>query len=436
MADTDTDLSRAELKRTLPPSTSAALDFDESRYAKGSVSKDPFYTVFERDHAKPAGALLKIEQAVDTSSYMLPPATAMSRIVFQSRTLLGSPVPVSAYVLWPYAPRMLSDGAPVVAWAHGTSGIAADCAPSHLKNVWQHFLAPYQLALQGYVVVAADYAGLGVEKNGLGQFITHEYLSGPSQANDVLYSVKAAQEAFPELSKEFVVIGHSQGGGAAWATAEKQVAERVDGYLGAVAISPVLDALTEPGPFSSILGAAICPSTAALFPEFDPKTVLTEEGIKRVDLSVRAGGCSATGLSLLMGIELLKPDWTKNQYIQKYRSITSTGGKQLGAPVLVIHGASDPQISASVTTSVVEKTTALFPSSQLDYIVLADITHVPSMPASQSIWMEWIADRFAKRKVVPRRMNPVVQRARPGLSYQAEINWYLEPGTQFYQTTS
>ena len=436
MEGTDIRSSRTELKRNLPPLTCAALEFDESRYAKGSVSEDPFYAVSELDHEKPAGALLRVEQAVDTSLYMLPPATAMSRIVFQSKTMLGSLVPVSAYVLWPYAPRMLSDGAPIVAWAHGTSGIAADCAPSHLKNLWQHFLAPYQLALQGYVVVAADYAGLGVQKNGLGQFITHEYLSGPSQANDVLYSVQAAQQAFSELSKEFVVIGHSQGGGAAWAVAEKQAAERVDGYLGSVAISPVLEALAEPGPFLSILGAAICPATAALFPQFDPKTVLTEEGIKRFDLSVRAGGCSATGLSLLMEAELFKPDWTKNQYIQRYKSLTSTGGKQLEGPLLVIHGASDGQISASVTSSVVEKTTALYPSSQIDYIVLADISHVPSMPASQSIWMNWIADRFAKKPVAAKKTRSVIQPNRSAASYQAEINWYIEPGTQFYQTIS
>ena len=139
----------------------------------------------------------------------------MSRTMFQSKTLLGYLVPVSAYILWAYTPRTLADGDPVVAWAYGTSRTAADCAPSHLKNVWQHFLAPYQSARQSYVVVAADYAGLGAERTGLGKAITHEYQSGPSQVNDVLYSVQAARSTFPQLSKNFVIRGHSQGGGAA-----------------------------------------------------------------------------------------------------------------------------------------------------------------------------------------------------------------------------
>ena len=36
-----------------------------------------------------------------------------------------------------------------------------------------------------------------------------DYHSSPSQANDDINSVSAAQVAFPELSKHFAVIGHS-----------------------------------------------------------------------------------------------------------------------------------------------------------------------------------------------------------------------------------
>lgn len=117
----------------------------------------------------------------------------LSRIIFQSKTLNGSLAPVSAFILWLYSPRNLIDGHPVVAWSHGTSGIAPNCAPSHYKNLWQHSLAPYQLVLQGFVVVAADYAGLGVGKDALGKPIVLEYLASSSHAHDVFYSVQAAQ---------------------------------------------------------------------------------------------------------------------------------------------------------------------------------------------------------------------------------------------------
>ena len=258
----------------------------------------------------PAGTLLKVEREVDPAAYLLPPATALSRIIFQSEKLTGSLVPVSAFIVWPYTPRLLPDGHPIAAWAHGTSGISADAAPSHLKTLWQHFLGPYQLALQGYVVVAADYAGLAVEKTARGETIVHEYLSGPSQANDVVYSVQAAQAAFAELSKKFVVIGHSQGGGAAWAVSERQAIKPIPGYLGGVAVSPVTRLLDEPEDFLPILGAAICPAVASVFLDFDPRTLMTEDGIKRYDLIRQTGGCSGTGLSLLMGAELFLPNWT------------------------------------------------------------------------------------------------------------------------------
>lgn len=104
----------------------------------------------------------------------------------------------------------------------------ADGAPSNRKNLWQHFLAPYQLVGQGYVVVAPDYAGLGVCKATTGQPIAHEYLSGPSQANDIVYAVQAAQAGFKELSKDFVVIGHSQGGGADMAHSRRLTDSSID----------------------------------------------------------------------------------------------------------------------------------------------------------------------------------------------------------------
>ena len=37
----------------------------------------------------------------------------------------------------------------------------------------------------------------------------NEYHFSPSQANDVINSESAAEVAFPELSKDFAVIGHS-----------------------------------------------------------------------------------------------------------------------------------------------------------------------------------------------------------------------------------
>lgn len=105
-------------------------------------------------------------------------------------------------------------GWPIVAWAHGTVGVAHDCAPSlnprtlrdsQYLNTW--------LSL-GYAIVAPDYAGLGSE--GL-----HHYLNARAQAWSSLDSIKAAQKIFP-LSNQIILVGQSQGAHAAFASAGYQ----------------------------------------------------------------------------------------------------------------------------------------------------------------------------------------------------------------------
>jgi predicted alpha/beta hydrolase len=83
------------------------------------------------------------------------------------------------------------------------------CAPSHIRNLWYQYSAPYTLARQGYAVVAPDYAGLGVNRTAEGKFVLHQYTANPAGANDIFFAVEAAQSAFPELSKHFVTMGHS-----------------------------------------------------------------------------------------------------------------------------------------------------------------------------------------------------------------------------------
>ncbi|MCJ1465568.1 hypothetical protein MMC07_004186 [Pseudocyphellaria aurata] len=409
------------------------LEFENSIWSNGLVSDDPFYTVPGEVAEVTPGTLLKLEKDVDTTKYTLPPATALSRIMHQSENINGARVPTAAYVLWPYSPRSQPDGYPIVAWAHGTSGLTANSAPSHHKNLWQHFFGPYQLALQGYVVVATDYAGLGVDRHASGEKIVHQYLACPSHANDVVYSVEAAQAAFPELSKEFVVIGHSQGGGAAWATAQRQVAQPVSGYLGAVAVSPVSNLLEEPGPLLPIIIAAMCPGLASAYPDFKLSNMLTANGEKRLEALLQSEAGVASCIALMSEGEILQSNWRQDSHFQKYHSLVSNGGKKIGGPLLVIHGDSDPRVSSEVTANAVNNTADSFPSSQLEYVLLPHITHTPALTASQRLWMEWIADRFAGRVVKSHCQRSTLPHARPGASYQDEQNWYLQSAKHLYQ---
>lgn len=418
---------------SLPALIVNALKFEKSNWAHGSVLEHPFYQCPREAANVSPGSLIKLEKDIDTSSYLLPPATALSRILYQSETLKGDPVPVSGLVLWPYSPRSQPDGYAVVAWAHGTSGADANAAPSNKKSLWQHFLAPYQLALQGYVVVATDYAGLGVAKTASGHHITHEYLSSPSQANDVVHSVKAAQEAFPELSKQFVALGHSQGGGAAWAVAQKAASSPIPGFLGSIAISPYTNFLNEHGRFRPVIAPAMCRGIASAIPDFDPKDILTAKGEACVDMMFGLGSGLASAMALFTGVDPLQPGWERNAHILEFNRLTANGGKAIKGPLLVIHGQADTMNTMPTVEAAVKKTVELFPDSQLEFVTLPGVTHAPALPASQRLWMDWIGDRFAGVDAKPGFHQPeLMSPPRPVEAYHGEPSFYLEPATAFF----
>jgi pimeloyl-ACP methyl ester carboxylesterase len=103
-------------------------------------------------------------------------------------------------------------GWPLLAWAHGTVGVADVCAPSWAgRGVRDTTYLNFWLA-KGYAVVASDYQGLGTPGG-------HPYLATTPVAYSILDSVRAAQAGGFGLSRDVVIIGQSQGGGAAFATA-------------------------------------------------------------------------------------------------------------------------------------------------------------------------------------------------------------------------
>lgn len=431
----ETQAKELEINSSTADIIATALQFEKSRYTNGDVADDDFYRVPSNAlHANP-GTLLKVQSDVNTTLYSLPPETAVSRIMFQSKTINSTAVPASAFVLWPSSPRTQSDGYPVVGWAHGTSGLYGNAAPSHMKNLWQHFIAPYPLVLQGYVVVAPDYAGLGVEKDAAGTPIVHEYLANPSQANDLFYSIQAAQSAFQELSKQFVVLGHSQGGGVVWAAAQRQAIEPVNGYLGAIAVAPVTNILDLPAEnfLKPIMGAAITPGLSNIFPKFDRADILSPIAVERFNLDEQIRGGSFVSTVLLSGIDLFRCDWTQNEYVQAWNNLTVNGGKMVGGPLLVIQGGGDVQISPETTDRAVNQTAELFPEAQLQYATFPGVDHTPTMFVSQRLWIEWIADRFAGIEVKKGCHRSVFESARPSKSYQKQLNWFLEPATQPFE---
>lgn len=414
------------------------LNFERTNWANGSVEQDSFYDVPANASSAPPGSLLKVQEDANTSSYTLPPNTALSRILFQSETLNGTAVPASAYVLWPWMARDFSttkgnvSGIPTVGWAHGTSGIFGACGPSHIRLLWYQFAAPFELALQGYAVVGVDYAGLGADRDQNGQPINFTYVAGPAHANDMFYAVQAAQTAFPELSKEFVMVGHSEGGGAAWACAERQAQRPVKGHLGTVAGSPVTDwiGLVDAAPEGlGALSFQIAQGIKTVFPEFELSDFLTQAGQNRFELLRELQGCQAV-IGNVWSTDSNVDNWQHSTYAELYKNLVSSGGKEIGGPLLVIQGTADSTVPENLTSIAVNATCSVCPQSQLQYATFEGATHVPVMFASQQVWLDWIAARFAGEPVAAGCSAKEYKPARSVASYQAESNYVLEYALQ------
>jgi pimeloyl-ACP methyl ester carboxylesterase len=103
-------------------------------------------------------------------------------------------------------------GWPLIAWAHGTVGVADVCAPSFAgRSEWEVPYLNFWLQ-QGYAAAATDYQGLGVPG-------PHPYLATRPEAYSVLDSVRAVQRSGFGISTKVVLVGFSQGGEAVFATA-------------------------------------------------------------------------------------------------------------------------------------------------------------------------------------------------------------------------
>lgn len=438
----------ANLSQEFKNNVEVAVNYERSNWATGSVSSDPFYKLPDNITAKfsslKPGTLLKVEHLTNTSLYTIAPTLALSRILFTTETFNSSTIPASAFILWPFSPNLQpgTSKTQTVVWAHGTSGTFGDCAPSHIRNLWYQYSGPFPLALAGYAVVAPDFQGLGVDYTvthaGETEFLRNPWIAQAPMANDLFYAQQAALQAFPsQLSSDFVIMGHSSGGGVAWAAAERQAVKPVSGYLGTVAGSPaadyskVIDSLGMKIPQAGLVAW----STQSIFPEFELSEVLTPLGLSRFELLAALGGCQSTRGALL-GVdidELLQDNWSENPYIRRFFELTGAGGKQVAGPLMVIQGTADPLIPEVTVTQTVNETCEAYPLSPLKYLVVNGTTHVPTLFATQKQWLRWISDRFAGVPVDGGCQSMVMQPSLPIEHYQKETNYFLEWETQAYE---
>lgn len=430
--------------------TNNGLAFEASQHA---TMNDSFYTVPSSfSSASKPGTVLYVEAVTNLTDYTVPSGLTMSRFIYTTTNLNGTSIPASAYVLWPYAPYVSKkfnyaskdNDIPMVAWAHGTSGLASLCSPSNYQSLQYNFIVPYPLALAGFAVVAPDYAGLGVSHFANGTRIPHAWLSSPSQANDLANAVLAARTAFSTLSRSFVAMGHSQGGAAAYAFAQRQANEPVSGYLGTIAIAPLTSIIaqitaalanpTDPTLLTTLgfQQKAIAAVTAD-YPAYN-YTGMTELAFERWQIEMQYSGCLPTEALLwaTATFPVGKPGWVNDSTVQTWAARVSTGGKPLKGPLLVIGGEIDDPVPLRFLKSAYNASCQVRENKResLEMAVYDGLNHFPSIDGSQRKWMEWIKARFDGEDVYVRCGMTTVSNPRIAGTKQSILpNWLLQvPG--------
>jgi pimeloyl-ACP methyl ester carboxylesterase len=244
----------------------------------------PAFSFYEWSGDVPGpGALLRSEPL--PQDLTLENASKSERILYSSTNGLDDKmhIAVSGALFWPKGDPP-AGGWPLVAWAHGTVGAAPKCAPSFMGRSERDKKYLNSWLSAGFAVVATDYQGLGTAGG-------HPFLATRPEAYGVLDSVRAVRGQ-PQIGDAAIVVGQSQGAGAAFATAAFQPSYAPD-------VKPLATVATGAPYFSKETLAALARSGAdnrdkvtptldytflllqlaeLTTPGFDPKPYLTDSG--------------------------------------------------------------------------------------------------------------------------------------------------------------
>jgi hypothetical protein len=311
-----TEGKRIDAERALPPTT--------------------FYKSPLRLAPDNAGSLIRSEVAQE---YSLPPGVTATRILYYTRTSAGVDAVSSGVVLVPYGTPP-PGGWPLIAWSHGTSGVARSCAPSLMRSLFYNWEGLYEYVMLGFAVVATDYAGLGTDGR-------HAYVDMLSNGADVIYSVPAARAAVSNLSSKWVIVGHSQGGLSSLGAAQLEAAKKDPGYLGTVALAGASDledlidaALAAKAPVLNGLLAFGVYGFQTVYPQLAAESVLTAAAATQYSMYVTDGCSAASGAFGALPVEgMYRSDWKRDRSLGAIDAgAHATGGEARARPAAPCHG--------------------------------------------------------------------------------------------------
>ena len=344
----------------------------------------------------PAQAATSTPGAVlSTKSATLPTELATlgtaKRISYVTTDVNGQVISATGLVITPRSNKKNR----VVAWAHGTTGMADKCAPSTNQDVfWPEARAAIaELLRRGWTVAAPDYAGLGTPQ-------PHPYLIGYSEARAVIDNVKAARNLDSNLSAQYVIDGHSQGGQASLFAS--QLAPSYDGALvlrGTAGIAPVsnvdLIAPYIPGtPNQGYLVMALY-GTATVDSTFSPSSVLAPTAQQLT--SVLDTGCLneiLNAYSTLTAEQLVNNGIVPDSVNAELAQWDNPAQSAPSAPILIVQGTADDAVPYDITAGPLLDELHAY-SQPVDFVPIDGATHDGAVFASTTIVADWIAGKFS-----------------------------------------
>ena len=346
--------------------------------------------------AQRAGQLIAAEPVVDT-----PAGMQAWRIAYWTRSDRNRPVRATGMVV---APREAMPQRPrdVLAWTHGTWGIATRCAPSASANFWSVTPA-LQAVGRGYTVVAPDYPGLGSPG-------VHPFLAGVDTGRSVLDAVRAAR-GIPGAAagSRFAVWGESQGGHAALWTGQLARSYAPDLQLVGVA------AAAPPTELIANLRLSANKAVKTMFTAFigyswsshygAPLRTLGGPQTQGIITRLAQNNCIELAkkprLSTIAGLLVLQRNLRDVDLgtIEPWASLArrnSPTTRAFGVPMLIAQNPRDDLVAVTVTATHARRLCRS--GARLRYVTINGAGHATSAKDSAATTLAWIGDRFAGRR--------------------------------------
>lgn len=338
---------------------------------------DEFYEVPDPLPAGERGQLIRTQVLDDA-----PEGQVGLRVMYRSEDVTGRARAVTGVIYYPEAAPP-EGGWPIVAYAHGTTGIASQCAPSRIP------LQPKSFGVEG-VHVATDYIGLGP----VGEI--HSYLSASAEGNAMIDSVRAAQQiAEANTGDRWVIIGHSQGGHGALVTMDRADELPDLELLGTVALAPGAEFTKSFGDEVQIriITTMVMLGSVDEWPDFEPSDYLSPSALDAAEIVHTAclGDIIDTMIGPAAGDDFYIKEPTDGPALE-FMEANDPTPEASDAPLLLMTGTADIIVVPDRVRSLRDRLCSI--GQVLEYGELEGVDHGSEGAAAPKV-EQWLADRLA-----------------------------------------